>query len=173
MDELIKAFAITHKKHPDVKLYVVGSMPDKYDATGNLRLIDNLDIKDSVILKGIQPANAVPQILKDATICALDRPDSLQAQNGFPTKLGEYLLSETPVVVTKVGDIPLFLKDGESAMLAEERNPKEFADKMNWLLEHPEEAAQIGKKGAEIALQSFNSETETDKIIQTIFNSTL
>lgn len=173
VDELIKAFALTHKKHPDVRLYIVGPMPDKNDESGNLKLIDKLGIKGSVVFLGIQRANAIPQILKDATICALDRPDSLQAQNGFPTKLGEYLLSETPVVVTKVGDIPLFLKDGESAMLSEERNPKDFSDKMNWLLEHPAEATQIGKKGAEVALQSFNSKVVTDKILKTILKSTL
>lgn len=171
LDELIKAFAITHKTHPEVKLYIVGPMPDKDDETGNLKLIDNLGIKGNVVFKGIQPANVIPQILKDAAICALDRPDSLQAQNGFPTKLGEYLLSETPVVVTKVGDIPFFLKDGQSAMLAEERNPKEFSAKMNWLLEHPAEATQIGKNGAEVALQSFNSETVTDNIVKTILKS--
>lgn len=168
VDELIKAFAITHQKHSDVKLYIIGPMPNKDDESGNFKLIDDLDLKDVVVFKGIQPARAIPQILKDATICALDRPDSLQAQNGFPTKLGEYLLSETPVVVTKVGDIPLFLKDGESAMLAEERNPQEFSAKMNWLLEHPQQAYVIGKRGAAVAMEEFNSEIETDKIINVI-----
>lgn len=169
MDELIKAFAITHQTHPEVKLYIVGPMPDKDDEAGNLKLIDDLGIKDNVVFKGIQPANAIPQILKDATICALDRPDSLQAQNGFPTKLGEYLLSETPVVVTKVGDIPLFLKDKENAMLAEQRNPKDFSNKMSWLLDHPKEAATIGKNGANLARQSFNPIVEAKKIVNVIF----
>lgn len=169
MDELIKAFAITHQTHPEVKLYIVGPMPDKQDEAGNLKLIDDLGIKDNVVFKGIQPANAIPQILKDATICALDRPDSVQAQNGFPTKLGEYLLSETPVVVTKVGDIPLFLKDKENAMLAEQRNPEDFSNKMNWLLDHPKEAASIGTNGADLARRSFNPIIEAEKIVNVIF----
>lgn len=169
LDELIKAFAITHQTHPEVKLYIVGQMPDKDDEAGNLKLIDKLGIKDDVVFKGIQPANVIPQILKDATICALDRPDSLQAQNGFPTKLGEYLLSETPVVVTRVGDIPRFLMDKENAMLAEQRNPEDFSNKMNWLLEHPKEAVAIGKNGAKLARQSFNPIIEAKKIVNVIF----
>ena len=169
LDELIKAFSITRKKHPDVKLYVIGPMPDKNDEAGNLKLIEQLGLKDAVEFKGIQPANRIPQILKDAMICALDRPDSLQAQNGFPTKLGEYLLSGTPVVVTKVGDIPLFLKNGQNAMLANERDAQDFSSKMNWILEHPKEAEIIGKKGANTAKEHFNSLIESKKIIKAIY----
>lgn len=164
VDELIKSFAILHKSHPELKLYIIGKTPDKDDASGNLRLIEKLGVKESVVFTGVISAKEMPQMLKNASILALDRPDSLQAQCGFPTKLGEYLLSENPVVVTKVGDIPLFLKDGESALLAEERNPEEFASKMKWLLEHPEEAKIIGKKGAQVALDSFNYLTETRKL---------
>ena len=70
--------------------------------------------------------------------------------------------------MTKVGDIPLFLKDGESALLAEERQPEEFASKLIWVLEHPSEAAEIGKRGAKVALSEFNYLNETKKIINAI-----
>lgn len=168
VDELIKSFAIVHKTYPDVKLYIIGKTPEKSDTSGNLKLIDTLGIKKSVVFTGIVSASKMPQLLKNATILALDRPDSLQAQCGFPTKLGEYLLTENPVVVTKVGDIPLFLKDGESALLAEERNPQEFSAKLIWALDHPEEAEKIGKAGAAVALTKFNYLNETKKIIKTI-----
>lgn len=168
VDELIKSFAILHKSHPELKLYIIGKTPDKNDESGNLRLIEKLGVKESVVFTGVISTMDMPQILKNATILALDRPDSLQAQCGFPTKLGEYLLTENPVVVTKVGDIPLFLKDGESALLAEERNPEEFASKMKWVLEHPEEAEIIGKKGAQVALENFNYLTETRKLTNVI-----
>lgn len=168
VDELIKSFAIVHKLHPEVKLYIIGKTPDKNDVSGNLKLINNLGIKDAVIFTGIVSSSEMPQLLKNATVLALDRPNSLQAQCGFPTKLGEYLLTENPVVVTKVGDIPLFLKDGESALLAEERNIQEFSAKLIWAIEHPEEASKIGKAGAQIALREFNYLNETKKIIETI-----
>ena len=136
--------------------------------SGNWELIENLGVKNSVIFTGIVSAAEIPQILKNATVLALDRPDSLQAQCGFPTKLGEYLLTENPVVVTKVGDIPLFLKDGETALLAEERNPHEFSSKLLWALEHPAEAIEIGKAGAQVAMREFNYLNETKKIIKAI-----
>lgn len=168
VDELIKAFSIVHQTHPEVKLYIIGKTPDKDDVSGNLKLIKDLGLQDVIVFTGIVSSSNMPQMLKNATILALDRPDSLQAKCGFPTKLGEYLLTENPVVVTKVGDIPLFLQDGQSALLAEERNPEEFASKLIWVLEHPSEAAEIGKKGAKIALSEFNYLNETKKILNVI-----
>ncbi len=169
VDELIKSFALVHKKHSDIKLYIIGKTPDKEDSAGNLRLVEDLGIKDYVVFTGIVQASEMPQLLKNAEIVALDRPDSLQAQHGFPTKLGEYLLTENPVVVTKVGDIPLFIKDGETGLLAEERNPKEFSEKLIWAIEHPKEAAEIGKCGAVLAMREFNYLNETKKMASIIF----
>ena len=169
VDELIKAFAIVSKNHQDVKLYIIGNTPSASDKAGNLKLIEEYGIKDKVVFTGVVSAEQMPQILVNATILALDRPDSLQARNGFPTKLGEYLLSANPVVVTKVGDIPIFLKDGQSALLSEQRNAQEFASKLCWLLDHPKEAAIIGKNGRDVAMREFDYITETKKIISAIY----
>ena len=168
VDRLIKAFAIVAQKHKDVKLYIIGRTPSPDDASGNLQLVESLDIKDKVVFTGVVLAEQMPQLLTNAIILALARPNNLQAQNGFPTKLGEYLLTRNPVVVTKVGDIPLFLKDGESALLAEPDNIEEFADKLCWALEHQSEGIEIGQKGRNVAMANFNASIETNKIINTI-----
>jgi glycosyltransferase involved in cell wall biosynthesis len=88
----------------------------------------------------------------------LDRPQSRQAKYGFPTKLGEYLLTGNPVVVTSVGDIPLFLKDGESAYLVEPDNIEEFAAKLDYVLSHYEESKRVGQNGREVALKHFSGQ---------------
>ena len=169
VDELIKSFAIVARRHNDVKLYIIGKDPSSKDEMENFMLIDRLGIKERVVFTGMVPAANVPKLLKNAQVLVLDRPDSLQAQYGFPTKLGEYLLSENPVVLTKVGDIPLFFKDGENAILAEQRNSEEFADKICWALENFAEASRIGYRGSKTARIHFNSRTETKKIVEVIF----
>ena len=168
VNKLIEAFGFVAKKHKDVKLYIIGKAPTVSDESGNLQLVENLGLKERVVFTGVVPAEQMPQLLTNASALALARPDSLQAQNGFPTKLGEYLLTANPVVVTKVGDIPLFLRDGESALLAETGNSQEFADKLCWALENPTESATIGMNGREVALSNFNALLETQKIIKYI-----
>lgn len=170
VDELIKAFAIVAHQYDDIKLMIIGKTPSKEDELGNLLLIEQLGIKDKVIFTGIVESEKMPQLLKNAEILALDRPDSLQAQCGFPTKLGEYLLTGNPVVVTKVGDIPRFLVHGESALLANQRDPQDFAEKIKWALDNPVLARKIGETGEKIALREFNNVSETHKMIDVIFN---
>ena len=168
VDDLIKAFAIVVKSHPEVTLKIMGKAPTKDDESGNLRLVEDLGVKDKVEFMGVVKAQDMPQMLKNATIVALARPDSIQARCGFPTKLGEYLLSENPAVVTKVGDIPLFLRDKETALLSQDKSPKHFASKIIWALEHPQEASEIGRQGAQVALREFNYLTEAKKVIEAI-----
>ena len=168
VNDLLKAFAIVSKVHEDVKLYIIGKSITSDEATQNLELIKELRISEKVVLTGVVSAERMPQLLKNAVGLVLDRPDNIQAKYGFPTKLGEYLMTANPVVVTSVGDIPLFLKDGYSALIAPPCNPKAFADKMIWLLEHSEECKLIGERGRDVAMKHFNAQIETNKIISVI-----
>lgn len=169
VDLLVESFAKVSDKYPDVKLYIIGPVPESLDNNAIVQLIKRLGLESRVVLTGRVPAENMPQLLKNAELCLLNRPDGLRAKAGFPTKLGEYLLTENPVVVTKVGDIPLFLEDGVSALLSEPNNPTAFAEKIDWALSHKEEAREIGKRGSMVAMQSFNAAIETQKIINTIF----
>ena len=170
VDQLIKSFAITLKTHPDVKLYIIGTPPRKADESGNLELVESLGITDKVVFTGVIPSEQIPQVLKNAEILALNRPDNMQAKYGFPTKLGEYLLTGNPVVITRVGDIPLFLKDGENALIASPNEPVTFAEKVNWLLDNQQEAIIIGANGVGVAKRNFDSMIEAQKMIRIMFN---
>ena len=170
VDQLIKAFALVNKKYPDIFLYIIGQAPNPKVANNNAALVEELGISDRVVFTGMVAASDMPQVLTDATVLALDRPDNIQAKYGFPTKLGEYLLSGNPVVVTRVGDIPRFIEDGINGMIAEPSNPQDFSSKIIWLLEHPDEAVAIGQKGRMVAEINFNNEIEAKKIVDIIFS---
>lgn len=168
VDVLIKAFAIVAKQVADVKLYIIGGFPFKKDKEEDFELVKTLSIEDRVVFTGPIPREDMPQMLKNAEALVLARPDNIQAKYGFPTKLGEYLLTENPVVLTKVGDLPLFLKDGESAYLTTPGDIEEIASKMIEALTSTK-AQMIGKQGTALALKEFNSEIEAKKIIDFIY----
>ena len=94
----------------------------------------------------------IPQYFMDAEMLVLARPDNIQAKYGFPTKLGEYLLSGRPVVLTDVGNITDFLKDGVSAFIAK-----------------PGDIDCVAIVGKEVAMKEFNSSTEVLKIINLMY----
>lgn len=168
VDVLIKSFAIVAKQIPDIKLYIIGGFPFDKDKEEDYAHVDSLELTDRVVFTGPIPREQMPKVLKNAEVLVLARPNNIQAKYGFPTKLGEYLLTENPVVLTRVGDIPKFLTDGESAYIAEPGNVEEIAHKMIEALSSSN-AKVIGRHGAEVAMREFNSETESKKIIEFIY----
>ncbi len=168
VDDLIKAFSIVSQNHPELELYIIGKTPKKNDRIANKRLMEELEISDKIHFTGVVSADEMPQLLKNASILALARPNNLQAAYGFPTKLGEYLLSGNPVVVTDVGTISDYLEDQKSAMIARPDDPEDFAQKAAFLLEHPQQAKEIGHAGSVVANTQFNNFIETEKLIHVI-----
>lgn len=168
VDILIRAFALISNRHPDVKLYIIGKFPKDKEKDSNLQLISDLGIKGQVVLTGAVPYNDMPQILYDASVLALARPNGEQARCGFPTKLGEYLLTGNPVVITSVGDIPRFLKNKENAVVCVPDSVSEFSNSLDWILRNESEARRIGQKGREVALREFNYKNEANKIYNII-----
>lgn len=170
VDLLIRAFSMFKNKFPDYILEIYGS--------GTSETIEKLkelakenDVADSVIFTGPIPYTEMPNKLVNATILALSRPNNLQNQNGFPTKLGEYLMTGNPVVTTSVGEIPCFIKDGYNGYLAKPDSVESFAEKLKEVACNLEKAKLVGEKGREIAFKEFSYLTQTQKAFQYIYES--
>lgn len=166
VDVLIKSFAEVLKKHPDMKLKIIGAFANANVEKELKHIIDALELSDRVIFTGRVNALEMPKLLLESSILALARPNNIQAKYGFPTKLGEYLCTSRPVVVTDVGELHAFLKDKESCVFARPNNVGSFADCLNWVIENPKESEVIGNNGKRVALNFFSADTESYKAAQ-------
>jgi len=84
--------------------------------------------------------------------------DSWESRACFPTRLGEYLLTGKPVIVSGVGDIPQYLRNGIDAVLLSPRNnEEELALAIERLVNNPEFAEQLGATGRARALELFSA----------------
>lgn len=165
VDVLIKSFALFNQYHPEFKLYLFGIIDNEIVKEELIREAEELGVSSNVVFTGQIDSKEIPQKLMDATILAMARPESKQAQYGFPTKLGEYLATGNPVVLTSVGEIPLFLKDGVNAFVVKPGDYHAFAEKLIWIVEHQEEAERIAAKGKELVSTEFSSTTQTEKAL--------
>lgn len=156
VNDLIDAFSMIHTKHPNVKLQIIGGFFTPQDETVLREKVANLGLKDSIVFTGRVLPKQMPELLYNSEILALARPNNKQAQYGFPSKLGEYLFTGNPVVLTRVGEIDHFLTDKESCVFAHPDNPRDFADKLDWVLNHPEESKVIGLAGKKVAESNFS-----------------
>jgi len=74
----------------------------------------------------------------------------------FPYKICEYVASGNPVITTNFGEIKAYFKDNVNALIADEYDIDQIAEKMKFVIENPEEAKKIGTEGKNIGLKYFN-----------------
>jgi trehalose synthase len=74
-------------------------------------------------------------------------------REGFGMTVTEALWKEVPVVGGNVGGIPLQVVNGETGFLV--NTVEEAAEKTLYLLKHPKEAEEMGKKGKKHVKENF------------------
>jgi len=168
LDNLIEIMSIVKKKVNDARLELVGSAP-KEDMLRLKNKVAALGLNDVVVFLGSKNIEEIPSILSNSDLLVLARPDNNQAKAGFPTKLGEYLASGKPVVITKTGEIPKYLIDNKSAYLAAPDDINNFADKVIFAL-NDENSEKIGANGYEVANKNFNYHLYGKEILDIIRN---
>jgi len=158
--DLIKSFNIIALENNDILLYLIGDNSDQNKFRIIKNTIDESPVKNRIICTGQIERDKMPELLNNAIMLVLCRPANLQAQGGFPTKLGEYLATANPVVITDVGDHTKYLKDRISAFIARPNDPIHFASKMQECLDDPTFALSVGKIGYQVAIEQFNYKTQ-------------
>lgn len=151
---LIEAFSFIKDQHPSIQLLLLGSASPS-------ELNDIVDYANTlapnrVIFQGQVSRDEMPFYLINSKILALARPSSLQSSGGFPTKLGEYLSTKKPVIVTAVGDIPKYLKNRENAFVVEPDDNHLFANELSHMLTNYDKALDVAVKGYDLTLNVFN-----------------
>lgn len=64
----------------------------------------------------------------------------------FPTKVPEMMALRRPVVATRLYELEKTFRDGSELLLAE-RDPRDYAEKIAWLIDNPGEAQAIAENG--------------------------
>ncbi len=151
---LIEAFSLIKEKHPSIQLLLLGTAtPFEFEEIVNFA---NTVAPNRVIFKGQVSRDEIPFYLMNSKILALARPSSLQSSGGFPTKLGEYLSTKKPVIVTAVGDIPKYLRNRENAFVVQPDDNQLFANELSYMLTNYDEAIEVAAKGYDLTLNVFN-----------------
>ena len=169
VDVLIKSFAKVANQYPTYKLYLAGFY--YYDVEMQKKIISNYGLDDRIIYLGILDKEEIPSFLSNAELLVMARPNSRQAEGGFPTKLGEYLATGKPVCVTNVGEISNYLTDNFSAYIAEPGNVESFADAIYRALSNKKNSELIGFNGQKVALDNFSISVQSKRLYRFIENN--
>lgn len=164
VDILIKAFAKISRKYSNYKLQLIGNINDDEGFIQLKKLITETKLTDRIIFTRFIERDLLPPMLMNSAVLVLARPDNIQSRGGFPTKLGEYLATSRPVIVTAVGDIPEYIIDRFNGFLAQPGSIESFASRLSYVLDNYDEASEVGKRGRQLAEKEFDAGIQSKRI---------
>ena len=102
------------------------------------------------------PSKEYSQLLSGAQGLLVPLRSNVQDQARFPNKIGEYIASGNPIITTAVGEVEHYFTDKKNALIAENYDITSFSEKINFVIDQPEKARQIGLAGKKLGQDTFD-----------------
>lgn len=118
--ESLRSYELYCKKGGKYDLQLIGDYENMPNKVALDALIKSSMYKERIHILGTLPNDSVPRVLYNASVL-LTTPNSY-VSGGFPTKLGEYMLSGVPIVATKVGELLDYIEQNVDMLMCEPRD---------------------------------------------------
>ena len=151
-------------------------IPIKYILTGNVnnsshpnvlkQLIEKYQLENSIEFVGYLNRNQIKEYLCKASLVISNRPKSKQDYYGFSTKIGEYLASATPLLMTNWGEAVNWLENGKSAYITEPEDTEALAEAIVHVFSNPEESRKVGLAGQEVCRKCFDYRNWSKSLVE-------
>jgi len=130
IDSLIKSLAYLKDKQ-NLRLIIIGDDTHSQPLLIKLKkLVNNLQLKDNIIFRGIVPQEELPYYYSAADVCSV-----ASYYESFGLVALEALACGTPVIARNVGILDQVIKQGKNGwVLNKEHTPQEFAEKLDLFL---------------------------------------
>lgn len=155
IDFILDSFdQLPDEPHVNLKLIVSGGTKEKYQQFHQ----DLQQYKKASRIKVFSdiPYSQLVDLYLNAQALLIPLRPTLQDAARFPFKIGEYLAAGNPIITTNYGEVKNYFKDGDTALIADSYETDAFAQKMEFVLNHPKEARAIGERGKKFGLLEFN-----------------
>lgn len=157
LDFLIRVVARVLEKVPDAKLYFVGGGEGPEDIELLMAEAKMCGIDESVIFTGFLERDKAFEIVRKADVCVSPFYPTQILNSTSPTKLIEYMAMGKAVVANDHPEQSLVI-DRSGAGLCVPYSEEPFADAIVYLLENPDVAADMGRKGREFVEENRSYE---------------
>jgi len=150
---LIRAFARVVQEFPEARLEIVGRDENPEYAEELRREVVRLGLNGRVSFVG--EVSQVELANKMRRSCIFVLPS---LSEGLGRVVVEAMATGTPVVGSRIGGIPEMVQDGLTGFLVPPSDEEALAERLLWVLKHPQEAEDIGRRAREFARSFFSSE---------------
>jgi glycosyltransferase involved in cell wall biosynthesis len=153
LHHLMAAFSQVSTQFPEARLVLVGkSVASQY--TEDLKAsVNRLGLNGRVRFTGEVSQAALADYVQRS--CALVLPS---LSEGLGRVIFEAMACGTPAIASDVGGIPELIEDQVTGFLVPPGDEDALAERLRWVLSHPEEARQMGERARVAAREIFSSE---------------
>jgi glycosyltransferase involved in cell wall biosynthesis len=146
IDFLVRCLARVLTEQPEARLLLVGGGNTSDDEEQIRSEARRLGVLDRVEITGFRPRDEALRLISEATVCASPFYPTPILNSTSPTKLIEYMALGQPVVANDHPEQQLVIEESRAGLCVP-YNESEFASAIVYLLNHPEEAASMGRRG--------------------------
>ena len=134
---LIESMPAVVRKFPRAK-FIISGKGQKDEMQKLISHATQLGVRNNIVFTGYFPDAKLPKLYQAADVFAFST-----FYEHHPFAVLEAMSTGLPMVTTKVGGIPETITNGKDGFMCDPFRPKQFSDKILYLLEHPEEAQQM------------------------------
>lgn len=170
VDILLKAVKSVMDFRDDVALVIVGSKwygkNEKDDYTASLEILSK-KLKGPIVFTGFLPPSEIPlhYNIGDIFVCSSQWNEPL-ARVHYET-----MAAGLPIITTARGGNAEVVEKGINGLVLDDKsynNPERMAEYINYLLDKPQIAAQLGKNGRRLAEKHYNWERVANNILDVL-----
>jgi glycosyltransferase involved in cell wall biosynthesis len=125
-----------------------------------LKLVEKLRIENYVSFVGYFPDEKLPDLYAASDIFVLPA-----LYENFPFAILEAQSTGIPVISTKVGGIPELVTDNKNGLLVDPANFEQLTEEIMTLLQNPEFAEELGKRGRRLVEEKFSWPLITNEVV--------
>ena len=122
---------------------------------------ERLGVRDNIVFTGYYPDKKLPKLYQAADLFAFST-----FYEHHPFAVLEALSSQLPVVTTNVGGIPETIENGKNGFMCQPFTPREFSDRILYLLEHPAAAEEMAFQARKTIEERFDWRIVVQKVLK-------
>ena len=142
--------------YPDIKLLLIGPI-DKGDRELFKNYMDDPRIREQIIYYKWKDLSEFPAFARQSAIGLSPLIKNPQHDSGIANKVYQYMLFETPVLVSDCTPQLELIEETGSGMVFQNENVEDLMEKIIYLYQHPEKRKLMGENGKKAVLEKYNS----------------
>ncbi|WP_175060118.1 glycosyltransferase family 4 protein [Thermococcus sp. 2319x1] len=163
----IRAMRYIREEYPDAILLMVGDGPLRQKLT---KLTSELKLENNIIFAGRKPPEETPLYFAASDVVVVPSVHISGVEEATSLTMLEGMASRKPVVVSNIGGLKETIEDSggnwEAGVMFKERDPKDLASKIVYLLDSPSLRKKLGHNARKYVVKKRSWEVYVQKVLE-------